>query len=118
MNLLTHLPELESGELLQLETVLHGMDDPQIQQFASAYRARRKDPQTTLLLTLLGFVCVAGVQRFVLDQIGMGLLYLLTGGFCSIGTIYDLFNYKRLTREYNLKEARRIAAVIGMTKPF
>ena len=69
------------------------------------YSGKRKNPQDILLFTLLGFVVVAGVQRFVVGQIGMGLLYLFTGGFCLIGTIVDLINYKSLALEFNQKMA-------------
>ncbi|MGZ3891144.1 MAG: TM2 domain-containing protein, partial [Mucilaginibacter sp.] len=49
------------------------------------------------------FFAVAGIQRFVLGQIAMGILYLFTGGFCLIGTIVDLVNNRSLTLEYNQK---------------
>ena len=42
-----------------------------------------------------------GVQRFVLGQVGMGLLYLFTYGLCFIGTIMNLVNNKKLTNEGN-----------------
>lgn len=115
MNILTLLPELEGDEMMLIQQMLQSADEARAQQFANAYRSRRKDPQTILLLGLLGFLGVAGVQRFVLDQVGMGLLYILTGGICVIGTIYDLVNYKKLTYEYNQTEARRLAAVLGLT---
>jgi TM2 domain-containing membrane protein YozV len=45
------------------------------------------------------------VQRFVIGQIGMGLLYLFTGGFCLIGTIVDLINHKTLANDFNRQMA-------------
>lgn len=42
---------------------------------------------TLILLVFLGFL---GVHRFYLGDIGIGLLYLLTGGLCGIGFIIDL----------------------------
>ena len=65
------------------------------------YRGKRRSPQEILLFTLLGFIIIAGVQRFVIGQIGMGILYLLTGGLCLIGTIVDLVNHRTLALEYN-----------------
>lgn len=50
----------------------------------------QKDKKTTLILCCLGFVVVAGIHRFYVGKIGTGILYLLTGGFCLIGTIIDL----------------------------
>jgi quinol-cytochrome oxidoreductase complex cytochrome b subunit len=45
------------------------------------------------------------VQRFMTDQIGMGIVYFFTAGFCFIGTIVDLINYKSMANEYNQKMA-------------
>ena len=112
-NVVQFLPELDADEQAALQPMMGSMDDAKAQQFAFAYRARRKDPQIILLTTLLGFFVIAGVQRFLLGQIGMGLLYLFTGGLCLIGTIIDLVNYKKLALEYNLKEAQQLAAMIS-----
>ena len=111
-NVMQFLPELEGDEMMIVAGFIKGMTDEQAAQFAYAYRSRRKDPQTILLLTLLGFIGIAGVQRFVLDQIGMGLLYLFTAGLCWIGTIVDLVNYKRLAVEHNHKHAHQLAVMI------
>lgn len=111
--LLTLLPNVEQDEIAYIQMLVKDMNDSQINQYASIYNSRRKDPQTILLLTLIGFFGVAGVQRFVLDQIGMGLLYLFTGGICLIGTIVDLINYKRLANDYNQKIARQVAAIVS-----
>ncbi|MEW6653185.1 MAG: TM2 domain-containing protein, partial [Bacteroidota bacterium] len=76
------------------------------------YRSRRKDPQTILLVTLVGFLGIAGIQRFLTDQIGLGILYLLTCGICMIGTIIDLVNYKKIAFEYNQQQANQIAVML------
>lgn len=93
----------EEAAFLQQITV--GLSDNQKRNFVAIYGSKRKSAQDVLLLTLLGFVVIAGVQRFLLGQIGMGLLYLFTGGFCFIGTIVDLINHKNLANEYNQKMA-------------
>lgn len=110
--LLTLLPNSEPEELNYIEGLVKNLNDEQLKQFASIYSSRRKDPQTILLLTLIGFFGVAGIQRFVIDQIGMGLLYLFTYGICLVGTIVDLVNYKKLTLEYNQKAARQVASIV------
>ncbi len=111
-NILDVLPELMGEEQAYVAGIIRDMDDDKVRQFANAYRARRREPQTILLLALLGFVGLAGVQRFIVDQIGMGILYLLTGGLCFIGTIIDMINYKKLAFEYNIVQAQQIQAVI------
>ncbi len=107
-----YMPELEGDEQVYVATLLKNLTDEQAEQFAHVYRTRRRDANTTLILALLGFVVVAGIHRFYLGQIGMGLLYLFTGGLCLIGTIVDLFNYKRLTFEYNRKQADEVVRLI------
>ncbi len=113
-NLLTLMPNLEPDELNIIQMLIKDADENKQQQFAMIYNSRRKDPQTVLLLTLIGFIGVAGVQRFVLDQIGMGLLYVFTGGLCLIGTIVDLVNHKSLAFDYNQKVARQVAGMVGL----
>jgi TM2 domain-containing membrane protein YozV len=105
-NIYQLMPFLEGEELMFVQSLIKDLNDQQAQQFTAIYSARRKDPQVILLTTLLGFIIVAGVQRFLLGQIGMGILYLFTGGFCLIGTIIDLINYKKLSFEYNQNVAR------------
>ncbi|MBU0558925.1 MAG: TM2 domain-containing protein [Bacteroidetes bacterium] len=107
------LPELIGEEQAFVAGLLKNMDDEAAQQFANIYRVRRKDPQTILLLTLVGFLGFAGIQRFFTDQIGMGILYLLTCGICFIGTIVDLVNYKRIAFEYNQIHAQQIVAILN-----
>ncbi len=111
-NVLQLLPELIGEEQAFISNIIRDMDDDSAQQFSNVYRVRRKDPQTILLLTLVGFLGIAGIQRFIVDQIGLGILYLLTGGICLIGTIVDLVNYKSIAFEYNIKQAQQIAAMV------
>ncbi|MEO1022040.1 MAG: TM2 domain-containing protein [Bacteroidota bacterium] len=107
-DLITYLPELEGDEALYMNKLYQSMDEKQAQTFANAYRARRKSPQTVLIACLLGFSLIAGIHRLLLNQIGMGILYILTGGLCLIGTIIDLINHKDLAFEYNRKVAQEI----------
>ncbi len=102
------LPEIMGEEQYYISGLIKNMEDKQAQQFANIYRSRRKDPQTILLVTLVGFLGIAGIQRFLTDQIGLGILYLLTGGICLIGTIIDLVNYKNIAFDYNQKQAAQI----------
>tara|TARA_R110002096_G_scaffold231766_7_gene421525 strand:+ start:17159 stop:17500 length:342 start_codon:yes stop_codon:yes gene_type:complete len=106
------IPEAEGDEALYLDRLLSDLTPEQSAKFANVYRARRKDPQTILLLCLLGFIGVAGVHRFILNQIGMGILYILTAGLCFIGIIVDLINYKDLTFQYNRKVAQELKLLV------
>ena len=78
-----------------------GLSNNQMQTFMLVYNSRRKNPTDILLATLLGFLGLAGVQRFMTGQIIIGLLYFFTGGFLGIGTLIDLFTYKSIANDYN-----------------
>ena len=106
--ILNWMPEAEMEEAHFLDNLLKEQSDEQVKDFLMIYRSRRRDPQITLLTALIGFFGVAGVHRFLLNQIGMGILYLLTAGLCFIGTIVDLVNYRSLTMEYNQKMAHEL----------
>lgn len=111
-NIYTYLPELEGEEMIFVQKLTSDFDEQQLTQFAVMYRNRRKDPTLILLTALVGFLGISGIHRFLLNQIGMGILYLLTAGLCFIGTIIDLINHKKLAFEYNSNVAREIAMVI------
>jgi TM2 domain-containing membrane protein YozV len=106
------MPSLEADEMAFVQMLIKDMSENQAQQFAMSYMSRRKDPSNMLLFTLLGFLWIAGIQRFVLGQIGLGIIYLITVGLCFIGTIVDLINYKKLAFEYNTKQAQEVATMM------
>jgi TctA family transporter len=78
-----------------------GLTQNQMQTFMAVYNSRRKNANDILLATILGFLGVAGIQRFMTNNIILGLLYLFTGGFLGIGTLIDLFTYKSIANDYN-----------------
>lgn len=108
-NVLLHLPELQGMELNHVQMLIKDFSDKQAMQFAAIYRARRKDPQIILLTCLVGLLGFAGIHRFLLNQIGMGILYFLTAGICFIGTIVDAVNYQSLAFEFNRQVANEVA---------
>ena len=110
-NIYELMPMLQGDELAYVQNVIKDMNDDQVKLFAGVYNARRKDPQLILLLAVVGFVGIAGIHRFALGQIGMGVLYILTGGLCFIGTIVDLVNHRRLAFEHNAMVALEVAKI-------
>lgn len=115
--ILRYLPELEGDEQVYVAQLLKPMTDEQAQQFAHVYRSRRKDETTILIMAAIGFAGVSGVQRFYLDQVGMGLLYLLTAGLCMIGTLLDMIRYKDLALRYNRQQADEVASMVEASYP-
>ncbi len=106
------MPDIQGEEALYVQKLIGDMDDDQARLFVNAYRTRRRDPLLILLTACLGLVGFAGIQRFIINQIGMGLLYFFTAGLCFIGTIVDMVNYQRLAFEYNAIEANQIALMV------
>ena len=111
-NLVTLIPAVEPDELAYLQQVTSGLSDDKLKLFISIYNGKRKKAEIILLCTLLGFVCCAGIQRFIIGQIGMGILYLFTGGLCLIGTIVDVINHKQLAFEFNQQMANESMAMV------
>ena len=107
------MPELYMQEMTYVDSLTKNYTDQQMLNFANFYRSRRRDPQLILLSALAGFLGVAGIQRFLTDQIGMGILYFFTAGLCLIGTIVDLINYKQIALEYNIKVANEVSGWIA-----
>jgi TM2 domain-containing membrane protein YozV len=111
-NIFQLLPSLEGEEMTYVQSLINDMSDTQAQQFAMAYSARRKDPTTILILALVGFVGFAGIHRFMINHIGLGILYFFTAGLCFIGTIVDLVNHRKLAFEYNSVVAQQVSLMV------
>ena len=111
------MPELQGDEQVHVAQLMSEMSEEQAMYFANVYRQRRRDETVTLIMALAGFLGVAGIHRFYLGQIGMGLLYFFTYGFCMLGTIIDLFNFKNMTATYNMVQADDAARLIAGAFP-
>jgi len=116
-NLLQLIPGVEANELAYLQSVTKDLTEDQLQTFAALYNGERKKPDTIMIGAIIGLLGIGGVQRFMIGQVGMGILYLLTGGLCYIGTIIDLVNYRKLAFENNQQVANEmVRAAINMSK--
>ena len=117
-NIMNLIPELTGEELTSVGELVKDMSDDQAGTFASAYRAQAayrataERPEHRSVVNDPWFIVVAGVQRFYVGQIGMGLLFLFTGGFCLIGTIIDVIDHKKLATQYNLGVASELAMLV------
>lgn len=107
-----HLPEIEGDESLYVGKLIDDLSEEEASKFANVYRSRRKDPQIILITCLLGFLGFAGIHRMLINQMGMGILYLLTGGLCMIGTIVDLINHKDMAFQYNRQIAQEVRSYL------
>jgi TM2 domain-containing membrane protein YozV len=114
--ILKYLYDVTPEELITINSRTQGFSDDQLSQFCMIYRPKRKDPQLILILCLLGLVGIAGVQRFVIGEIGLGILYFFTGGLCLVGTIVDAVNHKQLALEYNAKMITETLSMLNMIR--
>lgn len=112
--MLMMLPDLQPDELMLVQNLTKDMTDSQQQQFYTLFKSKRKEKKDLMILTIIGFFGVAGIQRFVVGEVGMGILYLLTIGFCGIGTIIDLVSLDKMVSKYNQKQAMDTANMIKM----
>ncbi len=99
------LPGISPEELGFLQQATTELNESQQKYFYMIYAGKRKSPQDVLIFCIVGLFLLPGLQRFIVGQIGMGVLYLFTVGLCFIGSIVDLVNHKSLALEYNRKMA-------------
>jgi TM2 domain-containing membrane protein YozV len=111
-NFMNLIPALEGEELIFLQSITRELSPDKLQSFVAIYNGKRRKTDQVLLGCILGFFGVAGVQRFMVGQNGMGILYLFTGGLCFIGTIVDIINHKQLTFDFNQQMARETMAMV------
>ncbi|MEI8076045.1 MAG: TM2 domain-containing protein [Bacteroidota bacterium] len=111
-NFMNLIPALEGEELIFLQSITRELNQDKLQSFVAIYNGKRRKTDQVLLGCILGFFGIAGIQRFMVGQNGMGILYLFTAGFCCIGTIIDIINHKQLTFDYNQQMARETMAMV------
>lgn len=88
---------------MRLDDMKAELEEDELLRFELSVRDKLKDSGNLTLIAAIGFVGVAGIHRFILGQAGMGILYLLTFGFCGIGTIIDMVNMKTTVNQLNLQ---------------
>lgn len=68
---------------------------------SAAFRYRPGSHSYELSWILLTFLGPFGIHRFYLGKIGTGLLWLLTGGLCGLGILYDLWTLNEQISDAN-----------------
>ncbi len=94
----------------ELASYQKDMTDQEILIFLSQYGSARKDRSIALILSVLfGWL---GIDRFYAEDVGIGILKLLTLGGCGLIWIVDCFLIMGSVDDHNRHKAREIAAVI------
>lgn len=109
---LDHFPDVSDKELVCLRTLIEDLDEKTAVEFSAEYHRRRRSPGLIMVLTLVGFLGLAGLQRFALGKVGTGFLYLFTLGFVGIGSIIDLIRYEQMAFDHNRWAAQRVDIIV------
>jgi hypothetical protein len=89
----------ESHQIMQIRERLLAVDDS---KWVAIQSLSLKDPQTSLILSILGGQL--GIDRFVIGDTGLGIGKLLTCGGLGIWAIVDWFMIQGATREKNFEK--------------
>ncbi len=87
-----------------LKERLYAMDE---QRFSMLSTVELKDPVVILIISM--FVGGLGIDRFMIGDIGLGVLKLLTFGVFGIFTIIDWFLISGRTKEKNFNQVMMLA---------
>ena len=96
MYIMTNQKYFPAEKIMYIKEKLTAMDES---KFVMLQTIDLKDPTTILLVSI--FLGGLGIDRFMLGDIGMGILKLLTCGVCGILTIIDWFTVSKKTKELN-----------------
>ena len=86
-------------KMVYLKQKLSEMDET---KFALLSSVELKDPTTILIISI--FLGSLGIDRFMVKDVGLGVLKLLTGGLCGILTIIDWFTIQKKAKEVNFNQ--------------
>ena len=96
MYIMTNQKYFPAEKIMYIKEKLSAMDESKLMMLQTI---ELKDPTTILLVSI--FLGSLGIDRFMLGDIGMGILKLLTCGVCGILTIIDWFTVSKKTKGLN-----------------
>lgn len=99
MYIITNQKYFPEEKIVYLKDKLRTMDE---EKFSLISTIEVKEPTTLLLVSI--FLGTLGIDRFMLGDIGMGILKLLTAGCCGILTIIDWFTISKRTKDLNFNK--------------
>lgn len=94
----------------ELAMMTRDLDETQKMIFQSQYSSEKKDRGTA---TILAFLCY---DRFWFGDLGLGILKLITWGFCGIWWLIDIFTAGSRCDEYNRQKAQEIVAALKLNQ--
>ncbi|MGB0785939.1 MAG: TM2 domain-containing protein [Alphaproteobacteria bacterium] len=94
----------------ELLHILSNIDETKRTDFITRYASQSQTPG--LVFGFSVFLGGLGIDRFVLGQIGLGILKLFTLGGLGIWSIVDLFIVGGVARRQNIELARQIQGTL------
>ncbi len=95
------------------QMMIQDLTDQQKLLFTTQYDSVKKDRGMVLILSVI--LGTLGVDRFMIGEVGMGLLKLFTFGLCGILWLIDIFTIRGKVDDLNRKTATEIYQAIKMT---
>lgn len=99
--LVDHSKYLTLRSLYTLEPLLDRVADEDVDFL---YAIELKNPEFVLLLSVLGFFGLAGLDRVYIGDVGLGILKFITLGGLGLWTVADLFFITERTKQANAKK--------------
>lgn len=103
MYLMTNQKYFAAENIPAIRSRLESLEDS---RFNLITAVELKDPTTLLIVSI--FLGSLGIDRFMLGDIGMGILKLLTMGVCGILTLIDWFTIQTQTKTLNYNNFMKI----------
>lgn len=97
------LKSITPTEMANLKKVSSGLSEEQLRNFVSVYSSKRREPELLLIIACAGFFGVAGIQRVLVGQIGMGILFSLPAVFVPS----ERFSISSITSSWRMNTMRK-----------
>ena len=101
--------KLPNEKLVLIKNALMQLDDS---KSTFVQTIEFKDPTITLILSAA--VGIFGIDRFMMGQVGLGLLKLFTCGGLYVWWIIDIVGAIKRTRNSNYKELKKVFSLYGI----
>ena len=93
-------------ETTAIPIIRQKLENASEETFLTLQAVELKDPTILLIISIL--LGSLGIDRFMLGDVGMGILKLLTLGCCGILTIIDWFTISKKAKQYNLAQVTMV----------
>lgn len=108
MFLTNYTKYFEADKLIIIREKMLQMDEDKFMAL-TAMMGDLKDPTVSLICSI--FLGYLGIDRFLIGDVGMGVLKLLTAGGCMILAFMDIFLISSRTKEKNFEKIQNLLLI-------